>query len=293
MFRSQNKDHVPGQFNGFAFWALTTWLKQYVTLFFRPKVSGWGHLPEKGPYMLVSNHSAGIAVAEILSFAVLYTEQFKRNRPIAGFAHHMFYRLPGVHQFMRSVGAIPSTYQAAEEALNAGVPLLVFPGGDHESLRPIWKANEVDFNNRKGFLKIARKAGIPIVPMGIRGSHYTSPILLRSSLLAWLLVIPRLAGLKRTGLSLGSFLGIAVIWTLPLHTGWLVALSWGWVLSLFQFFPIVPWTVSFKIGPPLSHDELFKNGTMQEAYDKVTQQVQELVLSPARESSTSPQPAEE
>jgi hypothetical protein len=33
---------------------------------------------------------------------------------------------------MAKIGALPSTYQAAEAALRAGVPVMVFPGGDHE-----------------------------------------------------------------------------------------------------------------------------------------------------------------
>jgi hypothetical protein len=90
-------------------------------------------------FLLVANHSAGIGLAELASFAALYLEQVGRARPLAGFAH------------------------------------------------------PIDFR----FAPIARRHGLPIVPMGIRGSHFTAPVLLRSRVLPWLLVLPCLAGLKR------------------------------------------------------------------------------------------------
>jgi 1-acyl-sn-glycerol-3-phosphate acyltransferase len=55
--------------------------------------------------------------------------------------------------------------------------VLIFPGGDHEAFRPVWQAYRVDMANRKGFLRIARRAWVPIVPLGIRGSQFALPIL--------------------------------------------------------------------------------------------------------------------
>ena len=235
---------------------ITTLARPLITLLFRPTVTGWEHLPAEGPYLLVANHSAGVALAEIASIAVLWTERFGQARPLAGFAHHIGFKLRPLAAVHRQFGTIPSTYEAAAAALAAGVPVLLFPGGDHESLRPIWQANRVDLAGRRGFLRVARAAGVPIVPMGIRGSHMTVPMLLRSRPLARLLILPHLLGLKRWGISLlGVLVSLTIAaqpWPLPLR----LVLIWIALGTPLFFTPILPWTIRFRIGAPVPLEQL-------------------------------------
>jgi 1-acyl-sn-glycerol-3-phosphate acyltransferase len=247
---------------------------------FRPTLTGGEHLPE-GPFLLVSNHNAGMGFAEIFCFAVLYVRTFGIDRPLAGFAHHVAFKLWPLSVLLTGFGAIPSTYDAAYGALAAGVPVLVFPGGDHETLRPVWQANRVDFGGRKGFLRIAQKAGVPIVPMGITGSHYTAPMLWRSRFLAWFFVVPALLGVRRWGVSaLGAFGALAIAF-LPLSWPVRLLLMWLWAGSPLTFVPIVPWTIRFRIGPPLSAAQLAEptdaQVPQQAGYDLVVGAVQALV----------------
>ncbi|MGM0577946.1 MAG: 1-acyl-sn-glycerol-3-phosphate acyltransferase [Myxococcota bacterium] len=254
-------------------------MRPVVRAAFRPTLEGTERLPEDGPYLLVGNHSAGLGIAELTSFVALYAERFGGERPLAAFAHPIGFRFPPMAALHRALGSVPSTYEAAEETLAEGVPLLVFPGGDHETLRPVWQAHRVDFGGRRGFLRIARKMGVPVVPMGIRGSHFTAPILLRSRALAWVLVIPRLAGIKRWGVSLLGAAGAATIAVTPLP-GWARAgLVWLWLASPVQFLPVVPWTIRFRIGEPLSPDILFdpEDEDLSEALARVEAAVQDLV----------------
>jgi 1-acyl-sn-glycerol-3-phosphate acyltransferase len=161
---------------------------------FRPTLEGSDNLPRDTPYLLVANHSAGVGLAELASLATLWLQHFGTSRPLAGFALPIGFALWPISALHRAIGSVPSTYAAAHHALSKGVPILVFPGGDHESLKPIWHVHRVDFCGRVGFLRIARDAGVPIVPLGIRNGAWTAPILLRSKLLATLLVTPRLMG---------------------------------------------------------------------------------------------------
>jgi 1-acyl-sn-glycerol-3-phosphate acyltransferase len=247
-----------------------------VRLLFRPSFTGLEHLPEQGPYMVVSNHNAGLGVAELISFIALWAERFENKRPIAGFAHPLGFKYWPMTLIHRHIGSIPSTYEAAYAALGAGVPIIVFPGGDYETLRPVWHAKRVDFGGRKGFLRIARTAGVPIVPMGITGSHYTAPMLLRSRALAWILIVPRLFGQKRWGISLLCAIGLLGIAFLPLELWMKLVIAWFWSWSLITLVPWVPATIRFRIGAPLSTERVAR-GELEDAYDLVIGAVQELV----------------
>jgi 1-acyl-sn-glycerol-3-phosphate acyltransferase len=238
-----------------------------VRLCFRPTLEGIGHLP-RGAYLLVANHSAGMGIAELASFLVLYLRTVGPDRPLAGFALPLGFRVFPLSFVLRLLGAIPATYAAAERTLAAGVPILVFPGGDHETMRPAWQANRVDFGGRVGFLRIAARAGIPVVPLGISGSHFTAPILLRSNVLATLLAVPRLIGLKRWAISVLGVVGaIAILALVPLSWPLRLALAWLWLGSPLVFLPWVPWTIRMRIGVPIPAAELFADRSGNESAD--------------------------
>lgn len=261
-----------------------------VRFLFRPVLTGVEHLPEKGPFLLVANHSAGMGLAEIMSFMALYFRHVGPDRPLAGFALPQGFHVFPLNRFLHAIGAIPSTYDAAKTTLASGVPILMFPGGDHETLRPLWQANRVDFGGRVGFLKIAQEAGVPIIPMGIHGAHYTCPIFYRAKWLAWVLVIPRLLGIKRWGISLLSILGafgILAVSGIPLELR--LVLIWLWLGSILVFLPCIPWTIRFRIGPPLSPEALF-SADENTAYEASLRRVEKAIESLIREgfSKTSP-----
>ncbi|MBL4844699.1 MAG: 1-acyl-sn-glycerol-3-phosphate acyltransferase [Planctomycetes bacterium] len=261
------------------------WLGGIFRLAFRPAVTDWEHLPERGPFLVVANHSGG-GGADVATLATHWAETFGSERTLAALAHPLAFHCPGAAALLREFGAIPSSYERAIEALRAGVPVLVFPGGDHEAFRPIWQAYRVDFNRRQGFLRLAREAWIPIVPLGLRGSHFTVPILWRSKVLPWVQVLPRLLGLKRFPLTLAAIVGSTSIlalagpaWGYPL-AGFL---AWAWLSSPTNvLLPQIPWKVSVEVGAPIPPDVLFgpdRERSLDDAYDQVLAAVQALVLS--------------
>lgn len=222
-----------------------------VRLLWRPTLTGLEHLPT-GPFLLVANHSAGIGLAELLCFAALYVHQAGPDRPLAGFALARGFALWPLSRLHPHVGTIPSTYEAAADAIGQGVPILVFPGGDHESLQPIWTPNRVDFCGRVGFLRIAHQHQLPLVPLGIRGGAWTAPIVLRARWLATALVVPRwVLGVKRWGISVLALGGTAAIWALPWPWPIRVALALLWMGSPLTFLPWLPATLRLRIGPAL------------------------------------------
>lgn len=229
----------------------------YARVCYRPTVAGWENLPRDRPSLLVANHSGGMAVGELTSFASLWVREFGSTRALTGFAHPIGFKLWPLTTIHRLLGSIPSTYEAAFAALDEGVPILMFPGGDHEGWRPVWQANRVDFGGRKGFLRIARKTRTTIVPMGITGSHYTAPVLHRSKLLPRLLVLPHLAGLKRWPVTVLGLVGVMLILLSNMHVWLKAGLVWAWLTSPAMLLPILPFTIRFRIGTPIDPEDLF------------------------------------
>jgi 1-acyl-sn-glycerol-3-phosphate acyltransferase len=262
-----------------------TFVGPFVKLAFRPRLEGVDNLPDRGPFMVVANHS-GLGLAEEVSLIVCFPGLSQRR--IAAMVHPTSMRAWPIGGWMRRLGAIPSTYEAAEAAVAAGASLLVFPGGDHEAVRPVWQAGQVQFAGRKGFLKIARKARLPIVPMGIRGSHYTAPILRRSGrLLPWLLVLPRLLGIRRRyPITLLGALATALLFALGPVANWVLTALLAWLIlaTPLSHLPWVPWPIRIRIGDPIPHAELFgegeSEGALERAYERVQSAVQELVEAP-------------
>lgn len=256
----------------------------WARLMHRPTLTGLENLPASGPFLLVSNHSGGMAISEVFSLAALWVGRFGRARRLAGLAHPFGFNFWPIGPILRGLGAVPSTYESAAKVLADGVPLIVFPGGDLEAGRPVWRAHRVDFGGRQGFLRIARDAGVPIVPMGIRGSHFSVPIVWQSRhVLPWLLVLPRFYGLKRFPLTLLGLCGaLAVVaLTAGLAWPWRLALAWVFMASPLPFLPWVPSTIRMRIGAPIAADELFGPASGDEAlataHARVLGAVQQLV----------------
>jgi hypothetical protein len=121
--------------------------------------------------------------------------------------------------------------------------------------------------------------------MGIRGSHFTAPILLRSRLLANALVLPRLVGVKRWGLSVLGLFGAAAIASLtPLPWPAKIVLIWLWLGTPLVFLPWIPWTIRMRIGAPLEASSLSGPGDttpsedgLRAALHRVERAVQTLV----------------
>lgn len=247
----------------------------------RPAFEGQENLPP-GPFVLVANHSGGLALSELFTLAWLWRSRMG-DRPLAGLAHPFGFTFWPISVLVRRLGAVPSTREHAREALAQGIPLLVFPGGDYETSRPIWQATRVQFAGRKGFLRVAKEARVPIVPLGIRGSAWTAPTVWRSSwLLQWLLVLPRLVGVRHYPLTALGLAGALAAAALPLHPLARAALAWAWIGSLFALLPWIPAQIRYRIGKPIPAEELFPEGVAEErqladAYRRVEGAVQSLV----------------
>jgi 1-acyl-sn-glycerol-3-phosphate acyltransferase len=108
-----------------------------------------------------------------------------------GLAFDGIYGVPGWRELMRKIGQMPASMDNAEAALSQGHSVLLYPGGAYEVFRPWKDRNRIAFKGRKGFVRLALKTGVPVVPVVGHGGHETTIVLTRGERLAKLLGLDR------------------------------------------------------------------------------------------------------
>lgn len=99
----------------------------------------------------------------------------------------VLFAIPLVRELALWTGCVDARKSVAEKAISMGRSILVLPGGEAEQIRTIYQKERVYLKRRKGFIKLALKHGIPVVPsylFGVNDYYYTSNILFQPRL--WL-----------------------------------------------------------------------------------------------------------
>jgi 1-acyl-sn-glycerol-3-phosphate acyltransferase len=184
------------------------------SFYFRAEVRGLHNVPADGPVLLVGNHSGGNLTPDTHVFTLAFNTYFGVERRFYQLAHNLVLAMPGLSR-LRKFGTVAASHENAHKALDSGAALLVYPGGDYEVHRPIWDGNKIDFNGRKGYIRLALEKDVPIVPVVAIGGQETSIFLSRGEGLARLLGLDRAFRLKVLpislaipwGLNIGDMLG--------------------------------------------------------------------------------------
>jgi 1-acyl-sn-glycerol-3-phosphate acyltransferase len=183
------------------------WL--FASLWYRGEVRGLGNIPDSGPVLFVGNHSGGNMLPDTLVFTLAFSTYFGVERSFYQLAHNLVLTMPGL-AWLRKFGTVAASHENARKALRSEAALLVYPGGDYEVHRPVWERNRVDFNGRRGFLRLAIEEDVPIVPVVAIGGQETAVFLSRGERLARLLALDRIFRLKVLPISLALPWGLNV-----------------------------------------------------------------------------------
>lgn len=183
-----------------------SWL---VRCYFRAEVRGLDRLPDV-PVLFVGNHSGGVNSPDSVVFILAYLERFGLERPLYWLGHSLVMSLPVVGTLLRRAGVLPASSQAARSALESGASVVVYPGGEVELHRPWTARNEIRFLGRTGFLRLARDAGVPLVPVVSHGGHHTYLPLTDGRGIARALRLDRLLNLRTVPISLALPWGLNV-----------------------------------------------------------------------------------
>jgi len=161
--------------------------------YFTPEVRGVEHIPEEGPALLIGNHNGLFYMPDTWITALAIYDRRGMEHPAYTLTYDLLLGMPKVGPFLRRIGAIRAGSDEAEQALASGGLVLDYPGGDWEACRPWVDRNTIDFGGRSGFVRLALRTGVPVIPVVAQGSHDSVIIVSRGNRIAKLL---RLGGLR-------------------------------------------------------------------------------------------------
>ena len=202
------------------------WFYRY---YFRVKTDGWHHIPKNEQVLFVASHNGGLSSPDTTMMMYDWFRLFGTERPIYGLMHPIAWKSSNTNKLAAKAGAIIAHPKPAMAAFEQGASVLVYPGGIQDVFRPYSQRDKIQFAGRKGFIKLALRAKVPLVPAISKGAHDTLFVLgdlypifqqLHQLGMPWLFdtdpeVVPVYWGLP-WGLAIGALPNIPL--PVPIHT---------------------------------------------------------------------------
>lgn len=202
--------------------------------YFRWRVEGVENVPASGPALLVGSHNGGVVTFDSMLTLVAIRDRFGLDRAVHPLGHDLLFQNPRSRDMIERFGALRAGHQAAARALRAGKLVLVYPGSDLDSTRP-WKDRyRIELGGRKGFLRLALRERVPVVPVVSTGTHEQFIVLTRGDRIAARLGLKKLLRTEVFPIAL--------------------SLPWGLSLGFLPYLPL-PAQTTLAFGPAISfHD---------------------------------------
>jgi 1-acyl-sn-glycerol-3-phosphate acyltransferase len=155
---------------------------------FRVEWEGFEHLPEEGGALLVANHAGAIPPD---APSIMHGIEKDLGRPVYGLAENLFRTMPVVGTLWSRSGGVAAHPDNAYRLLHDEERLvLVFPEGTKGTGKHYRDRYRLRRFGRGGFVDIAMRAGVPVIPIAVMGAEETMPILFKSPRLAKMLNVP-------------------------------------------------------------------------------------------------------
>lgn len=154
---------------------LMGWLYEH---YYQVSTDGWEQIPTDENVMLVGSHNGGLPAPDMHMMLYDWCRQFGLKRPLYGLMHPSVWKaFPYAAHIAAQMGAVRAHPKMGLAALSQKASIAVYPGGAQDIFRPYAMRNKIYFHNRKGFVKLALKKAVPIVPMISCGAHSTLVVL--------------------------------------------------------------------------------------------------------------------
>jgi 1-acyl-sn-glycerol-3-phosphate acyltransferase len=157
--------------------------------YFRIEWRGMENVPDRGAALLVANHAGTIPMdAVMMKFGVL--DEHPAHRHVRLLAADLAFRMPFIGPLARKSGNTLATHEDAFRLLSDGELLGVFPEGFKGVGKPFRERYRLQRFGRGGFIELALRARVPLVPVSIVGSEEIYPKIADARVLARLFKLP-------------------------------------------------------------------------------------------------------
>jgi 1-acyl-sn-glycerol-3-phosphate acyltransferase len=226
--------------------------------YFRLRIVGAEHVPAKGPVLLVGNHNGGLLPSEGFFTAIAIHDHFGPGRAMYALAHDFVFEDPILRRYAGRLGMLRAGHESAHHAFEAGAMVLVYPGSDYDAFRSFRDRGRVVLGGRKGFVKLALRERVPIVPVVTAGAHEQLIVLSRGDWLARLLHMH--------------------VWARTEVFPIVLALPWGITTGFVPYLPL-PAQATLELGAPMTWPDLGPEAAddpaaVQRVYDDVERRMQ-------------------
>lgn len=226
----QDTDHDPAARDPELVSAVLGLVRTLARTYFRLRIEDVENVPATGPVLLVGNHNGGLLPTDGFFTALAIHDHHGPERAVHALAHDFLFDDPTLERYAARVGMLRASEESALRAFAACGCVLVYPGSDYDAFRPFRERDRVVLGGRKGFLRLALRAGVPIVPVISAGTHEQFIVLSRGDRLARFVHAHALARTE----------------VLPL----VVAVPWGVVPGFVPYIPL-PAQTTLAFGEPL------------------------------------------
>jgi 1-acyl-sn-glycerol-3-phosphate acyltransferase len=140
--------------------------------YFRLEIDGWDSLPDE-PCLLIGVHSGGPLTMDAWTVILAWWRQFGEKRSLHGTAHDVLMNNSLLGKYFRRLGVISPSRENIQAAFDKGDDVILWPGGEVDCYRNWKDRDKAVLGGRKGFIRMAMRAGVPIVPVATVGGHDT------------------------------------------------------------------------------------------------------------------------
>ena len=156
--------------------------------YFRVEWEHFDRLPEHGGALIVANHAGAIPPD---APAIMHGIEKELGRRVYGLAESLFRTVPVVGTLWARGGGVAAHPDNAYRLLHdEGQLVLVFPEGTKATGKRFTERYQLHRFGRGGFVEIAMRAGVPVIPIAVVGAEEAMPIVFKSSRVAKLMGLP-------------------------------------------------------------------------------------------------------
>lgn len=128
-------------------------------IYHRHKTVGGENIPMQGRALLVFNHSF---ITYDISILVASIRRLT-GRTVMGLGDDLWFKVPVIRDILAQTGTVKASPEMAEKLLENEHLVLVAPGGMREALKPSSQRNQLHWDSRKGFVRLAVKMQSPVI----------------------------------------------------------------------------------------------------------------------------------